>query len=341
LHKIAQIFSITTQDRGVRIMLKRIYEKPRLVFGCGNPLFGDDGFGAEVIRLLETEYHLPNDVACLDVGTAVRDILFDMLLSGKYPRQIIIVDAMAFKEAAPGEICEIGLDDIQPAKIVDYSLHQFPTTNMLKELRQHTDIDVRILVVNPAVILPEVHPGLSEPVQAAVRPMCERILGLLAPVSQGSPGGDAGGRSLVFRVGALAAHLGVHRNTVTNWIKTGKLNARPTIGKKYLVEETELERFARDAGIEQAAWRTAMDAGTRHSLVPGAFLSTPSDQKEVPMSQSSIGAVMVVGGGIAGIQATLDLAESGFFVHMVEKSAGIGGVMAQLDKTYPTNDCAM
>jgi heterodisulfide reductase subunit A len=50
---------------------------------------------------------------------------------------------------------------------------------------------------------------------------------------------------------------------------------------------------------------------------------------------------MGVGGGIAAIQATLDLAESGYYVHMVEKTAGIGGVMAQLDKTYPTNDCAM
>jgi len=50
---------------------------------------------------------------------------------------------------------------------------------------------------------------------------------------------------------------------------------------------------------------------------------------------------MVVGGGIAGIQAALDLANSGYFVHLVEKSSGIGGVMSQLDKTFPTNDCAM
>ncbi len=54
-----------------------------------------------------------------------------------------------------------------------------------------------------------------------------------------------------------------------------------------------------------------------------------------------VGSVMVVGGGIAGIQATLDLAESGFFVYLVEKSSGVGGAMAQLDKTFPTNDCAM
>ena len=54
-----------------------------------------------------------------------------------------------------------------------------------------------------------------------------------------------------------------------------------------------------------------------------------------------VGAVLVVGGGIAGIQAALDTANSGYFVYMVEKSPAIGGVMAQLDKTFPTNDCSM
>ena len=54
-----------------------------------------------------------------------------------------------------------------------------------------------------------------------------------------------------------------------------------------------------------------------------------------------IGAVMVVGGGIAGMQAALDLADSGFYVYMVERSPAIGGAMAQLDKTFPTNDCSM
>ena len=53
------------------------------------------------------------------------------------------------------------------------------------------------------------------------------------------------------------------------------------------------------------------------------------------------GSVMVVGAGIAGIQASLDLADSGFLVYLVEKNSAIGGVMAQLDKTFPTNDCSM
>jgi len=51
--------------------------------------------------------------------------------------------------------------------------------------------------------------------------------------------------------------------------------------------------------------------------------------------------VLVIGGGIAGIQASIDLANMGFQVYLVEKSPSIGGRMAQLDKTFPTNDCSM
>lgn len=58
-------------------------------------------------------------------------------------------------------------------------------------------------------------------------------------------------------------------------------------------------------------------------------------------ANGQIGAALVIGGGIAGIQASLDLAESGYYVYLVEKSPSIGGVMTQLDKTFPTNDCAM
>ncbi len=62
---------------------------------------------------------------------------------------------------------------------------------------------------------------------------------------------------------------------------------------------------------------------------------------EKNLTKTKVGAVMVVGGGIAGIQASLDLAESGYYVYLVEASPAIGGVMAQLDKTFPTNDCSM
>jgi heterodisulfide reductase subunit A len=59
------------------------------------------------------------------------------------------------------------------------------------------------------------------------------------------------------------------------------------------------------------------------------------------MARMRIGSVMVVGGGIAGMQAALDLANSGYYVYLVESSSSIGGVMSQLDKTFPTNDCSM
>jgi len=59
------------------------------------------------------------------------------------------------------------------------------------------------------------------------------------------------------------------------------------------------------------------------------------------MAQDQIGSVMVVGGGIAGIQTALDLANSGYYVYLLERSSSIGGVMSQLDKTFPTNDCSM
>ncbi len=58
-------------------------------------------------------------------------------------------------------------------------------------------------------------------------------------------------------------------------------------------------------------------------------------------STKKTGSVVIVGAGIAGMQAALDLANSGYFVHLVDRSPTVGGMMAQLDKTFPTNDCAM
>ncbi|MGE5123634.1 MAG: FAD-dependent oxidoreductase, partial [Acidobacteriaceae bacterium] len=64
-------------------------------------------------------------------------------------------------------------------------------------------------------------------------------------------------------------------------------------------------------------------------------------KQNIALEKNTTGAVMVVGGGIAGMQASLDLADQGFKVYLVDKQSAIGGKMAQLDKTFPTNDCAM
>ncbi len=57
--------------------------------------------------------------------------------------------------------------------------------------------------------------------------------------------------------------------------------------------------------------------------------------------KKTTGAVLILGSGVAGIQAALDLAEMGFKVYLVEKKGAIGGLMARLDKTFPTNECAV
>lgn len=160
-------------------MIESIYSKPCLIFGCGNPLFGDDGFGPAVIGHLLAHHRIPETVACVDAGTAVRDMLFDILLAEKKPDQVIIIDASTQDGRKPGEISEIDIDAIDAKKTADFSLHQFPTTNMLKELKMHTDVMVRVLVVQPEHIPDEINPGLSESVTSAVGKMCAHIMDIL------------------------------------------------------------------------------------------------------------------------------------------------------------------
>ena len=154
----------------------QMFEKSVLIFGCGNILWGDDGFGPAVIEHLNQHYTLPDDVLALDVGTSIRDILFDLILSDKKPRQLIIIDAVGYPDRQPGEVFEIPVEGIPETKVSDFSLHQFPTVNMLQELKEHSGMKVKIIVAQTSDIPEEVQPGLSEPMQAAVAVACERIL---------------------------------------------------------------------------------------------------------------------------------------------------------------------
>ncbi len=160
----------------------------RLVFGCGNPFFGDDGFGPAVIEHLEAHHPIPPDTRILDAGTSIRDILFDILLSDQRPKQIIIIDAFDRAGTPSGEIFEIPVTEIPRTKISDFSLHQFPTTNMLRELSHETGIDVRVLAVQISALPDRVRPGLSPAVADAVPRICRRVLSVLdTPVpSQGN-----------------------------------------------------------------------------------------------------------------------------------------------------------
>lgn len=145
---------------------------------------------------------------------------------------------------------------------------------------------------------------------------------------------------IVVHILTLAREIGVHRNTIRNWVKTGRIKARPGPGKGLLFFPEDFQALCREFQLnpDQCQVREL----TRQPVdAVKAQISHPRAAREEPVSDKVIGSVMVVGGGIAGIQASLDLADQGYFVYLVEKSAGIGGKMSQLDKTYPTNDCAM
>ena len=157
-------------------MLSDIFDKSILIFGCGNILLGDDGFGPAVIKHLNENYVLPEQVLALDMGTGIREVLFDLILSETKPDKIIIVDAVDHPGRKPGEVFEIAVEDIPARKIADFSLHQFPTVNMLKELKDHTGIAIIILVAQVQEIPEELKKGLTPAVTAAVDEACRLIL---------------------------------------------------------------------------------------------------------------------------------------------------------------------
>jgi coenzyme F420 hydrogenase subunit delta len=160
-------------------MLKDLFEKSVLIFGCGNILWGDDGFGPAVIQRLKEHYSLPADVLAMDVGTSIRDILFDLVLSEKKPQKIFIIDAVEYPDRKPGEVFEIPVEGIPDKKASDFSLHQFPTVNMLHELKEHSRIDIKIIVAQVEAIPDEVKPGLSPVMTSAIDTACRRLMAAL------------------------------------------------------------------------------------------------------------------------------------------------------------------
>jgi len=155
-------------------------EKAVLVFGCGNILFGDDGFGPAVVEYLQKHVDLPPEVLVQDVGTSIREILFDLALAAAKPRLLIIVDAVSHPGRTPGEVFEITASDLPAQKVADFSLHQFPTVNLLRELQEGTALKIHIVVAQAAQIPAEVQPGLSEAVARAVPLAARHIAGLIA-----------------------------------------------------------------------------------------------------------------------------------------------------------------
>lgn len=154
-------------------------EQPTVVvFGCGNVLLGDDGFGPAVIeRLLQSG--LPESVLALDVGTSIREHLLDyLMLPSLRPQLLIVVDAGT--GGCPGQVRQCRPDELPAAKIHDFSLHQFPTVNLLAELQAETGIEVMLLLAQAAVPPEQVAPGLSPAMRTAVLEACGRIARIIA-----------------------------------------------------------------------------------------------------------------------------------------------------------------
>ena len=145
------------------------------MLGCGNILFGDDGFGSSVTEYLQNEVELPGHISVIDARTSVRGILFDIMLDEHRPRKVIIVDAVDAGRK-PGEVFKLNIDDIPVNKIDDFSFHQMPTSNLLRELRDYCNVEVIIIVAQVESIPEAVKPGLTKTLTSAVAVAAEEVL---------------------------------------------------------------------------------------------------------------------------------------------------------------------
>ena len=147
--------------------------KTTLILGCGNILLGDDGFGPQVIAHLQSQCPIPQDVALVDAGTGVREVLLDLALSPEKPKRIVLVDALEGGHP-PGAISWLPLKSLPLRRQTSFSLHLMPTVCLLRELEQ-LGIEVFLVAVQPQRLPEEVEPGLSAPVREAVPRACEFI----------------------------------------------------------------------------------------------------------------------------------------------------------------------
>ncbi len=122
----------------------------------------------------------------------------------------------------------------------------------------------------------------------------------------------------------------LHEPTFRNCVAAAGLNP-------YLMEMANIREHCSWVHTRDRAAATIKAKDIVKAAVARARWLYPQDEEQLPVTD----AALVIGGGIAGIQAALDLADAGHKVYLVEKEPSIGGIMAQLDKTYPTMDCSI
>jgi coenzyme F420 hydrogenase subunit delta len=157
-------------------MIQDIIKNPILILGCGNMLFGDDGFGPAVIEHLEAHCSLPETVLAMDMGTGIKEFLFDLIMAPIKPEHIFILDAISQPDRKAGDLFEIRLDRFQEGKKADRLFHQFPSIDQLQQLGSLTGVDIRILVVQVKEVPDTVRPGLSPEVKEAIPRACDWLI---------------------------------------------------------------------------------------------------------------------------------------------------------------------
>jgi len=149
--------------------------KPIIILGCGNILFGDDGFGPEVVEYLKQNYSIPENAEVINADCSVRNILFDIILSEKKPEKLIIIDAFDTGKV-PGEFFEIPIEDIPENKIDDFSMHQGPTSNLLWEIKFLCNVLVKVYACQPESIPENVCIGLSKKLNDIIPEICKLLI---------------------------------------------------------------------------------------------------------------------------------------------------------------------
>jgi coenzyme F420 hydrogenase subunit delta len=149
-------------------IIREIQSARVLILGCGNTLLGDDGFGPAVIEELESHYKLPRDVHAEDVGTSTGEVLFDITVSEKRPAHIILVDTINKEGRDYGEVFELDTNDLSEKEVADYSLHQAPTSNLLKEIQKLCGVKVTVIAAQMSEMPEQPTMHLSEKMKKAV-----------------------------------------------------------------------------------------------------------------------------------------------------------------------------
>ncbi|WDP92859.1 MAG: hydrogenase maturation protease [Desulfobacter sp.] len=149
-------------------MTAQVYNKQYLVFGCGNTLFGNDGFGPEVVNEINASHTFPDSVLVLDAGTGIRDLIFDLLLVDTPPELIVVIDAVTVEGRRQGEVFEIDITNVPREKLADFSLHQSPSSNLLQQLADR-GTRIEVIAMNTESIPNEICPGLCPAAKEAVK----------------------------------------------------------------------------------------------------------------------------------------------------------------------------